>query len=204
MATQTKVTATDFKPPITVEQWGELEGPPHYELVDGQLKERPPAAFWHEVLLLNMLDFMRPYAKQRHSGMFVGSRAKLRISAFQGREPDIFFIPAHLYQLIGRNLFTGVPTLAVEILSPFNEQEDRVAKRLEYARLGILQYWIVDFANRRIEVYELRKSTEGTHEYELVENVLGDAIFRPSLFPGQEIPLAEVWPTEFEDRLDDS
>ena len=39
----------------------------------------------------------------------------------------------------------------VEVLSPSNEDVDRTEKFREYARLGVGQYWIVDFANRRIE-----------------------------------------------------
>ena len=30
----------------------------------------------------------------------------------------------------------------------------------------------------------------------------GDEVFRPTLFPGLEIPLDEVWPVEFEHRTD--
>ena len=80
---------------------------------------------------------------------------------------------------------------------------DRTDKREEYARLGIGQYWLIDFPNRAVEVYQLRDQPDGSRAYELAETVRGDAVFRPSLFPGLEIPLAEVWPTEFENPTEE-
>jgi hypothetical protein len=45
-------TATEL---VTVEQWAAIEGPPHYELLDGSLKEKPPVAVWHDILLVRLL-----------------------------------------------------------------------------------------------------------------------------------------------------
>jgi Uma2 family endonuclease len=203
MATRTESKPV-LNPPITVQQWGEIEGPPRYELVEGRLREKPEVAFWHELLLqsLNILIFQ--YVQQHHLGRVVVSNAKLRISTHGGREPDIFLVPTDQYHLVGKNLFKGVPPLVVEILSPSNEREDRVEKRREYAQLGIGEYWIVDFAHRRIEVYRLVRRPDGGNDYELADTVEGEmALFRPALFPGLEIPLGSVWPTEFEHRKDD-
>lgn len=202
MVVPSKILKT-MKTPITVEQWGELEGPPHYDLVAGQLKEKPDVAIWHEILLIHLVRYLANYVHEHKIGILVSSKAKLKISKYHGREPDIFYIPKEMYRFIGKNLFTGVPPLVVEILSPSNEHEDRGDKFEEYAQLGIAQYWIIDFPQRRIEIYALRRETNGTATYELVETVDGDAVFRPAMFPGLEIPLNEVWPTEFENRTDE-
>ena len=45
MATRVKTSPRGFRPPVTVQQWCELEGPPHYELVDGNLLEKAAVAF---------------------------------------------------------------------------------------------------------------------------------------------------------------
>ena len=200
MAVVTKST-TVLKPPITVLQWGELDGETRYDLVNGHLKERPDVAFWHEILLADLLVFLHRYITKHGLGILVSSKAKLKISKFGGREPDIFFIPKALFHLVGKNLFKGVPPLVIEILSPENEREDRGPKRREYAALGIGQYWIVDFPQRCIEVYQLRRRG-GKRESELIEVVRANAVFRPKLFPGLRIALAKIWPTEFENRTD--
>jgi Uma2 family endonuclease len=50
MATLSKSMA-ERNPPVTVEQWGQLDGETRYDLIDGHLRERPEVAFWHEILL---------------------------------------------------------------------------------------------------------------------------------------------------------
>ena len=189
---------------VTVQEWAELEGPPHFDLVDGRLVRRPDVALWHELLLVDLIVYLATYVRERRLGRIVSSRARLKISNLGGREPDIFFIPNALLDRIGKNLFTGVPPLVVEILSPSNAREDRGPKKRESAGLGIAWYWIVDFPDRRIEVYELRDQPDGSRDYGLAETVEGDAVFRPALFPGLEIPLGQVWPVEFENRTDES
>jgi Uma2 family endonuclease len=201
MPTQTEPTNTR-KPLITVQEWGELDESRRYDLVDGRLRERPGVAFWHEILLVDLIRLLATYVHEARSGRLVSSKAKLKISAYGGREPDLFFIPNALLSLVGKNVFSGVPPLVVEVLSPSNENEDRVEKFREYAQLGVGEYWIVDFPNRRIEVYHLRPRPEGNN-YELATTATGDHVFRPSIFPGLEIPLGELWPTEFENRTDD-
>jgi Uma2 family endonuclease len=202
MATMTN-TITSLTPPVTVEQWGELDGETRYDLVDGHLKQRPDEPFWHAILLTDLIVSLHNYVDSRRLGLFIGGKAKLKISKFDGREPDIFFIPRSLYHLVEKNLFKGIPPLVIEIVSPISEQEDCMDKFRQYASFGIGQYWVVDFPHRRIEVYELREQPNMARDYVLAETVSGDAVFRPSFFPGLEIPLAKIWPTEFENRTDD-
>jgi Uma2 family endonuclease len=203
VATDAKVTGAALQPPITVQQWGELEGPPHYELVNGHLQEKPDVAFWHEILLGSLFSLLHQFVKEHGLGILVSSKAKLKIHEFGGREPDIFLVAKDQFHLVGKNLFKGVPPLAVEILSPTNEDTDRVEKFAEYAQLGIDQYWIVDFANRRFEIYGLLRNPKTGNRYELLETISGNAIFHPSMFPGLEIPLQEIWPTQFEHCTDE-
>ena len=202
MATGTERTKASI-PPVTLKEWGEVDGSPRYELVDGRLREKPSVAYWHEVLLLSLSGVILAYVKAHNLGHIVSSNAKLKISDSGGREPDLFFVPTDQYHLVGKNVFKGVPPLVVEILSPSNKRADRVEKFREYAQLGIGEYWIIEFPHRRIEIYRLVPQPNGTDAYELRETVEGeDVVFRPAIFPGLEIPLAEVWPTEFEHRTD--
>jgi len=49
----------------------------------------------------------------------------------------------------------AAPELVVEVLSPgsLNERRDREAKLKLYSRRGVLEYWIVDWRTRQVEVY---------------------------------------------------
>ena len=189
--------------PVTVEQWAAMEMPPFYELVNGRQQGTPQVAVWQDVLLLNFALFLNTYVRRYALGHLAGPTTRLRISALHGRIPDLFLITPEQVPLAGRNVFRGVPPFAVEILSSSMEHIDRADKRDEYAQLGIGQYWFIDFPKRAIEIYELRDLPNGGRAYELTETVKGEGMFRPSLFPGLEIPLAEIWPSEFEIRTDD-
>ena len=192
------ITLTAPPGPITIQEWGELEGPPFYELVDGRLVEKPEVALWQDVLLLKLAFFITAYLEQHGLGHLAGPTTKVEISALRGRMPDLLLIPEDQVADAGRNVFYGVPSFAAEILSPTTEHIDRGDKRDDYAQLGIGEYWIIDFPNRTIEIYQLRDQPDAVRAYELAETVKGDGIFRPSFFPGLEIPLAKVWPTAFE------
>jgi Uma2 family endonuclease len=49
----------------------------------------------------------------------------------------------------------AAPELVIEVLSPgsTNEGRDREAKLKLYSRRGVLEYWIVDWRTRQVEVY---------------------------------------------------
>jgi len=188
--------------PITVAQWGAMEGSPFYELVNGYLQEKPEVAAWHDMLLFNLVGALTAHVRRQGLGQLAGSTTPLQVSAFGGRKPDLFLIPPDQYTRVGKNVIHSVPSFVAEILSPTTEHIDRSDKRDEYSHLGIGEYWLIDFPNRAIEIYQLRDLPDGGRSYELTETVTGEGVFRPSLFPGLEVPLAEIWPTEFENRTD--
>ena len=146
---------------ITVAQWGAMEGPPFYELVNGRLQEKQQVALWQDILLVNLAYFLVAHVKRHGLGHLAGPTTPVRISALSGRMPDLFLIPTDQVQRAGRNVFHGVPPFAAEVLSPTTEHIDRTEKREEYARLGIGQYWLIDFPNRAIEIYQLRDTPDG-------------------------------------------
>ena len=85
---------------------------------------------------------------------------------------------------------TGAPDLVVEILSPgaANERRDRVHKLELYSKYGVKEYWIVNPAERCIEVYEndgrgLLRARTLAGEDELTSSVL----------PGFRCPLNRIF-----------
>lgn len=51
--------------------------------------------------------------------------------------------------------FVGIPRFVLEVLSPSTEQRDRKEKMELYCQQEIEEYWIVDWKERKIEIYEL-------------------------------------------------
>lgn len=53
----------------------------------------------------------------------------------------------------GRDKYTGIPSLVVEILSDSSTRMDLVKKMDLYMQTGIQEYWIVNYLNREVTVY---------------------------------------------------
>lgn len=51
------------------------------------------------------------------------------------------------------NGYHGVPKFIVEVLSDRYIKNDRVEKMALYSKIGVQEYWIVDYKAKRIEVY---------------------------------------------------
>jgi Uma2 family endonuclease len=71
--------------------------------------------------------------------------------------PDIFWV--HLENQgckVIDGYWHGTPDLIVEILSPSTAKLDRGKKYQLYERYGVREYWIIDPADRALEVYHLK------------------------------------------------
>lgn len=83
---------------------------------------------------------------------------------------------------------TIAPDWLCEILSPSTERFDRMQKLPRYALAGVGHVWMVDFTNRRLEVYERRGLA-----WERIEEYSSDAIVHARPFDAVGIELAPLW-----------
>jgi Uma2 family endonuclease len=105
------------------------------------------------------------------------------VGAFCNRVPDLAvstFHPGKKFQ-IGRP-----PELVIEILSTPRGNVERTEKLDDYARAGILEYWIVNPFGSNIEVYYLQNG-----DYQLQPQ---QTRLRPLAFPTVAISVAEIFP----------
>ena len=77
--------------------------------------------------------------------------------------------------------------MIVEVLSPSTEARDRGLKLRRHAASGVDHYWILDTEGPRIEERVL-----GEDGYRLVGSFGPGEVFRPTLFPGLDIPLDDL------------
>jgi len=76
------------------------------------------------------------------------------LSDFDVLEPDLLVV-LNEHRDILKTWVEGAPDLVIEILSPTTSKRDRGVKLKAYARHGVTEYWIVDPAQRAIEVYRM-------------------------------------------------
>jgi Uma2 family endonuclease len=87
------------------------------------------------------------------------------------------------------------PELMIEILSPgrANERRDRQIKLSLYSREDVLEYWIVDWQRRTVEVYRRAGASLA-----LALTLGGDDLLETPLLPGFSARLPRIWPQTFE------
>jgi len=159
-----------------------------YEILDGELEVSPAPAPRHQGVLRNLLFLLHGHVHERGLGSIFCAPLDVILARDSIVQPDLIFVAAGRESMVTERAIEGPPDLAVEILSPWSDRRDRVAKAGLYARYGIRHYWIVDPVARTLEVYE----GEGA-EYRPVARHEGAGSVRTTLFPDLEIDLGRVW-----------
>ena len=105
-----------------------------------------------------------------------------------GEVETVIFVVKGRVAIIQEKAVFGAPDLVVEMLSPSTAARDRGLKKDLYARSGVQCYWLLDPRRLTLQALHLEHGL-----FRLEANYTGAATFRPSLFPGLTIRLAEVW-----------
>ena len=136
---------------LTFEQFLEhdVEEKGRYELVNGEIVRILPTR-QHETVAEFISDCLKDEVKRLRLNYWVSGRIVVRTLTVDGREqgrnPDV--------SVVDRTIWDSQPTaysalleplqLAVEVVST-NWEDDYIDKLDEYQRLGISEYWIVDY-----------------------------------------------------------
>ena len=137
----------------------------HYELVDGQLIEMPPASFLHSDIIDLIADCFKAIARQYKLDIKIKTGdVGVRTGINSSRIPDIAVIDGRVYSSYRRDKSAVIEAgliLAVEVVSPGAEQIERdyTDKAIEYQNIGIPEYWIVDPSEQKITVSILDKGS---------------------------------------------
>lgn len=145
------MTTTKLKTKLTFEQFitqlPDEEG--CYELINGEIVRILPTRR-HETLAENISDLFKSEVKRSSLNYWVSGRIIIRTETEngkeQGRHPDVTVIDRTLWEShpTAYSALLDPPQLAVEVVST-NWEDDYVDKLAEYQRLGIPEYWIVDY-----------------------------------------------------------
>ncbi len=151
--------ATRIEPLMTI---ADLDAMPddeyRYEIIEGELFVSRSPSLTHQSVSANLFRSIDTYLIDNPLGR-IWTTPGVIFSEFSGVIPDLVYIShQRRAEIASGDRLTGAPDLVIEILSPGseNERRDRVAKKQLYGKYGVKEYWIVDFENRAIEVYQLR------------------------------------------------
>lgn len=134
------------------------------ELVAGRLEILPMPTLKHQRILIWLLDAFRKAVSNQPRAIVAIAPLPTRLLPGTIREPDLLYIapenaPAPEVDYPSRL------DLALEIVSPGPDarQRDYIDKRIDYARAGIPEYWIVDPQENQVTVLVLEDSSYVEH-----------------------------------------
>ena len=136
-----------------------------FELYNGEVFEIPSPILLHQFVLGRLYLALSAYV-QAHGGSVFFSPLDIVLTDYDVVQPDLLlFMPEREHLLHMREVTRHAPDLAIEILSPGTEQNDRGRKLRLFEQHRLREYWLVDVDRPSIDVYRLagkRLSFAGT------------------------------------------
>lgn len=122
-----------------------------HEIIDGVHHVTPSPTPPHQVVVGELQYALRSYLECESVGWVISSPSDVDLGNDTIVQPDLIVFP-HTGRGTPRSWAeAGLPTVAIEVVSPSSSSRDRIVKRRRYQRAAIAEYWIVDPAARLVE-----------------------------------------------------
>ncbi|MGI8915268.1 MAG: Uma2 family endonuclease [Chloroflexota bacterium] len=162
-----------------------------YEIIDGELSMSTQPDWRHQLVAVDICDALNRWSRHAHIGLAIFAPGVI-FSRENAVAPDVVWVRRERFRAVLQRdgKLHSAPDLMVEILSPGtkNIRRDREAKLALYSRWGVLEYWIVDWPARRIEVYRRREA-----QLHLAETLYADDTLRSPNLPGFSTMVGELF-----------
>ncbi len=160
-----------------------------YELVEGEVIEMAAVGNAHSVAVEDFRDLFRPHWP---NPKFVRTQATHRFSEHWAPMPDLALLAQ---RPIAGALIDELPLLVIEV-SDETLSYDLGFKRLEYARAGVPEYWVVDLKRRRIRAFRRPDPAAVEAEHAYLDEVVAEAdeTLSPLAIPSLHVKVCDVVP----------
>lgn len=158
------------------------------ELIEGELYGSPAPTLEHQRLVGRLHFSLFGFLEATELGEVFQAPTGVRLTHEDVVEPDVVVVLRTARVKLSGVAIVGTPSLVVEVLSPGTARRDLIEKRALYARVGVPEYWIVDPAQRSVELLRLQRGrwrhTRLTHATESLHS---------PLLPGFELTLKALF-----------
>src|ERR1700722_13506557 len=131
------------------------EGPPYYQVIEGDLIMSPSPNIYHQEILGRIYSLISQFLDKHPLGKVYFAPVDVFLGDINVYQPDILFISNQRRSIITGQGIEGAPDLVVETLSPSTARYDKGSKRKIYARFGVKELWLVGPDERTVQVYFL-------------------------------------------------
>ena len=161
------------------------------ELHDGRSVIMPSPHLRHQKLYRRLIKWIEAWIDAGGQGLLYYQPADLRVDAHRTLIPDLSYYAtgdAASVESTNGNYLIAAPDLIVEIVSPSSQNADRFYKFDVYAEIGVRYYWIID---PDAWIFQAFRLDAGEYRFEVSLSDAGE--FRPAVFPGLVLPMAQLF-----------
>lgn len=159
-----------------------------FEYCDGEILEMVSNNYSSEIAAIILAE-IRLYVKNKNLGRVTGADGGYKVAGAR-YIPDVAFISHQKQPRPSREAYnSNPPDLAVEVLSPGNDEHTMRIKISHYLDAGTT-LWIVDPERQRVEVYAPGKVVQLAYS--------GDTLTGGDILPGFELPVKDIFPQDAE------
>lgn len=158
---------------VSIEEFEKMERKDgwHYELLDGMVMMAPPPTGYHQEIISNISEILFRVLNLEKCRPFSETACKTE---------DSYLIP----DLSVRCTDIPIPVVVFEVLSPSTRMTDLLYKPLQYKKIGVKEYWIVDPVAKTIAVYDFANDTAAVY--------LEGQTITSAAFPEMTVSVSEV------------
>jgi Uma2 family endonuclease len=167
---------------------------PHggWELVCGQLRQKPPMTTEHQSTIRQAAEQFHDQIDRENYAIDT-SQTRVRISDESYLIPDLCSLPRELIRRRREHpreleIFDDPLPLIVEVWSPSTGERDRTEKLDAYRRRGDREIWLIHPYERWLHTW--RRQPDGSYAESLFR---GDETIEPLALPGVRIALASLF-----------
>jgi Uma2 family endonuclease len=169
IATAYKMTAAEF--------FSLPEGPPYFQLIDGDLYLSPSPRRFHQKLVVRLVGLLHSYLERHPIGEIYVAPSDVVFTEDTILNPDIYFVSRERAGILTEQGAEGAPDLVVEVLSPGTATLDLGRKREVYAESGVREMWVVSPKTRGVEVYRFAENASEPAAILIEGGTLASALF---------------------------
>jgi Uma2 family endonuclease len=154
---------------------------PRHELLEGWITPKMTKSPLHEAAIDQIQETLRAHLPP-------GWRLRIQSAITTGDsqpEPDLALARGDARTYLDRHPGPGEVPLVIEVADS-SLARDRGLKARVYARAGIPHYWIVNLADRQVEVHTSPTGTATTAAYSRVESIRPEGVI-PLMLDGAEV-----------------
>lgn len=127
-----------------------------YEIINGELYVTRAPHWKHQDTCINFCVELKAWSKITGLG-YVSMGAGVIFGNKEDVIPDVVWVSKEKYEALidEAGHLLGAPDIAIEILSAGteNERRDREVKLKLYSSQGVLEYWIADWREKKLQIY---------------------------------------------------